>query len=136
MRTIFNCSQALMNRARNTLDTPGRVFYDEGKFWYVLWIHYEYRQVGVARVPRAPRRSIDDCSPAEWSAAARAAQTQLNPWRPWSGGPRPLLGDQHVEYRLRDGGEYKAVAASLDWTHKTTPGNDNDNDIIAWRFAD
>ena len=72
-RTFKNCSPAFMERARTAMDYSDRVFLHNGSFWRVLWIHYEYRHVGVeparSLAPFFGRRSIDDCTPEEWHAA-------------------------------------------------------------------
>lgn len=114
-----------MQRAQRAMQQTNGVFYDEGKFWYVRWIHFQYQQVGLAHAPVAPRRSLDDCSPAEWSAASRQQ------WRDWPGGKRPTLSGTRVEVRLRAGDCMKDWAGNLGWGHEQYGG-----DIIAWRFAE
>jgi len=69
-------------RAVKALLTHGRLLYDRGNFWEVTSVEFEpWRGVdrwviGLLFVnPR--RRSIDDCTPAEWDAASRAAWAAL-----------------------------------------------------------
>jgi len=67
-RTIMNCSRAQMARAHDAMIMHNRVFLHEGEFWKVSWIHYGYRHIGIEP---AVRRSIDDCTPDEWTRATQ-----------------------------------------------------------------
>ena len=73
-RILMNCPPALMWRAHDAMIMHKRVLFHKGDFWKVEWIHYGYRHIGVERIDSARRKSIDDCSPAEWDAASRAVR--------------------------------------------------------------
>lgn len=75
-RILMNCSPALMWRAHDAMIMHKRILLHEGAFWAVEWIHYGYRHVSVKLIRAARRRSIDDCTPAEWDAASRAVRAE------------------------------------------------------------
>lgn len=69
-------SFALYVRAKRAHETAHRVFCFAGSLWYVVGLSWTARRTGhvftmrLSSIPRH-RRSIDDCTPAEWDAASR-----------------------------------------------------------------
>jgi hypothetical protein len=64
---IDDCPPSLMGRAYRAI-RPGWLFLWNGQFYEVQCVDFVGKRIDIAR--RA-RQSIDDCSPAEWSAAAK-----------------------------------------------------------------
>lgn len=52
-------------------------------------------------------------------------------WRKWEGGACPVLPEDHVQVRMRDGRTKILPAKHFIWYHDAA---DNANDIVEWRF--
>lgn len=66
---VHNCTPALLARAERAL-RPEYVFYFRNQIFEVARLSWHRRTLELTPLPR----SIDDCTPAEWDAAARAAR--------------------------------------------------------------
>lgn len=73
MDTLFqSCNLAMMARAHDSMIKHKRIFYHRGRFYRVRWLHYGHREICGTRIfLESPRRSIDDCTVADWKAATK-----------------------------------------------------------------
>jgi hypothetical protein len=72
---INNCRNVMLDRAMRSRG-PRSVFLWRGEFWRVRTVSYAQKRIELYSFPHA-RKSLDDCTPAEWDAASRAVRAHV-----------------------------------------------------------